>query len=84
MAGGVTTMGKQELRELQRQTRILAEKRATELAGAFGTVWAIGTFAAVNTWPHLVPAWPWWGWALFVLGVPAALAFLTYRQMTRG
>jgi fatty acid desaturase len=77
-------MGDQELRELQRQTRIMAEKRAVDGFGGLMFVMLVGLGMWLSFAPATFPSLPWFVWAVIVVGVPAAFSIAYYRQMTRG
>lgn len=72
------------LRELQRQTRIMAENRAREGFTGFVFVMLLGLGAWLSFAPATFPSLPWFVWAVIIIGVPAALSIAYYRQMTKG
>ncbi|CAA2142770.1 hypothetical protein [Hyphomicrobium sp. ghe19] len=76
-------MQDQHLRELQRQTRIMAEKEASRQFAGVTVLGFIGEFVWAYNWPHTIPNWPWvLGLGPFALGALAAVA--EYRRHTRG
>ena len=77
-------MGNRELEELQRQTRIMAEKRAIDGFGSLVFVVLVGLGMWLSFAPATFPSLPWFVWVAIIVGVPAALSIAYYRQMTRG
>lgn len=71
-----------ELRELKRQTRMMAEKEATRAASGALVLGIIADVAIVLNKPELMP-WPWLYWAL-PIGLGVLAYYGTMKRHTEG